>query len=126
VTWSLAVADATAVVEDAPQPFLDGQHFAVETAARKWAVLDTSDGSTAPVAPGEIFWCEQLPGYRVTAPAGASQNGQRGSVAVFYGCSAQGVPVKGLPSTRPPAVGVDDDGLFVWLTPTGLRATPLD
>jgi hypothetical protein len=125
VVWSEPVADPEAVAEAVPQPFVDGQHFVVQVSRRNWAVLDTADGTTSPVGTGEAFWCEDEPGYKVTAPEGASDNGERSSEPVFSGCSAMGAPAKGLPSSRPSAVGMDADGLFIWLAPTGLRALPL-
>jgi outer membrane protein assembly factor BamB len=124
VVWSQPVADPAAVAEAAPQPFVDGQHFVVQVPSRDWAVLDTADGRTSPVDAGEVFWCEGQPGYKVTAPEGANDNGERTSEPVFSSCSATGASTKGLPSSRPSAVGVDADGLFIWLTPTGLRAVP--
>lgn len=125
VTWSERATDAQSLVEDAPQPFLDGQHLVVETGNGKWSVVDTEDGRAQPVGANEVFWCEGEPGYKVTAPEGASDNGERTSEPVFAGCTAAGTQAKGLPTTQPPAVGTVADGLFVWLSPSGLRATPL-
>jgi outer membrane protein assembly factor BamB len=125
VVWSEPVADPKAVAEAVPQPFVDGHHFVVQVSRRNWAVLDTEGGTTSPVGTGEAFWCEDQPGYKVTAPEGASDNGERSSEPVFSSCSATGAPAKGLPTSRPPAVGMDVDGLFIWLAPTGLRAVPL-
>jgi hypothetical protein len=129
-TWSVRASDAEAVVEGAPEPFVDGRHFVVQTALHTWAVLDTTDGSTAPVGAGEVFWCDREIGYKVTAPAGASEKGARASGPVFAGCSETGGSeaggsAHGLPVTQPAAVGVDADGLFVWLGPAGLEAAPL-
>jgi outer membrane protein assembly factor BamB len=124
VVWSLATDGAQAVVEDAPQPFLDDQHMAVHLSSGKWAVLDTANGRTAPVGAGEVFWCEDQPSYKLTAPEGATENGQRSSEPVYFGCTVTGAPAKGLPSSQPAAVGADVDGLFVWLSPKGLQATP--
>jgi outer membrane protein assembly factor BamB len=124
IVWSLPTDGAQAVVEDAPEPFLDDQHLVVHLSSRKWALLDTANGQTTRVGAGGIFWCEDQPGYKLTAPEGATENGQRTSEPVFFGCTATGAPAKGLPSSQPASVGADIDGLFVWLTPTGLEAAP--
>ena len=85
-------------------------------------VLDTDDGSLAPVGHSQVFWCEQDPLYKVNASTDGSVNGERASAPVFAGCSASGAPLDAQPTTRPATVGVSIDGYFVWPSSDGLQA----
>ncbi|HTW09876.1 MAG TPA: PQQ-binding-like beta-propeller repeat protein [Acidimicrobiales bacterium] len=124
ITWSLPVGNARAVIEDKSQPFLDGQHVVVQVAGGNSEVLDTFSGNLTPLAQGQLFWCESEPGYKLTAPQGATDDGERTSEPVFSTCTASGAPAPGVPATHPSSVGVTTGGLFVWLAPHGLQAAP--
>jgi len=124
LTWSRRLKDAQSLVEDDQQPFVDNEHFVVQVPDGRSEILDTLSGALAPVARGEVFWCEQMPYFVVTAPEGASSDGARVSEGRFSGCSASGAPVASLPSSQPPTVGVKADGLFIWPGLTGLVASP--
>ena len=123
VTWSRAVLDPESLSEGTGVAFSDGSHLVVRLVGGQRVVLDTDTGSDAPAGAG-VFWCEQVPNYHVTTPPGASVDGERTGEPVFRSCSATGAPVSGTPATRPTTVGVTVGPLFVWPTPTGLRAEP--
>jgi hypothetical protein len=83
---------------------------------------------------GQVVWSEPVADPEAVAeavpqpfvdgrtPAVRRRPQQRARVS---SCAVTGAPAKGLPSSRPSAVGMDADGLFIWLAPTGLRAVPL-
>jgi len=125
ITWSLPVRNPLSLSEGTNVAFSDSTHLVVQLLSGKRVVLDTTDGQTAAVSPGQVFWCEQNPQYKVTTPEGGSAEGERESAPVFRPCSATGAPVTGLPATSSDTVGVTLDGQFVWPTPHGLRAAPL-
>ena len=87
-------------------------------------MLDTDDGSLAPVGHSQVFWCEQDPLYKVNASTDGSVNGERASAPVFTACSASGARLDAQPTTRPATVGVSIDGYFVWPSTDGLQAAP--
>ncbi len=125
VTWSLPVLHAQALSEGSDVAFADSTHLVVQLPSGKRVVLDAGNGTTSAVSPGEVFWCEENPQYKVSTPEGGSVDGKRQSAPVFGACSATGSPVAGLPATSSDTVGVDLGGQFVWPTPHGLRAAPL-
>lgn len=122
ITWSKPVLDPQALSLGTNVAFVDGSHLVVRLSGGNQVVLDVRNGQTTPVAANEVFWCEQNPLYNVTTPQGSSEGGQRQSAPVFRACSADGSPVKGLPTTSPSTVGVTAGGLFIWPTPKGLQA----
>jgi PQQ-like domain len=124
-TWTERVLDAGALSLGTKVAFGDGSHLVVQLPSGRRVVLDVEDGSTSPVAHDEVFWCEQIPIYKVTTAPGASAHGKRASEPVFRACSASGAAVDGLPATAPSTVGVTIDGRFIWATPTGLEASRL-
>jgi hypothetical protein len=107
------------------QVFLDGTHLVVESASGQPALLDAASGTVQPIVAGQVLWCQQVPSYNVNAPAGSTYGGKRTGQTEFSTCSADGVAVAGAPTTQPSNVGLISDGLFVWLTPRGLRAVPV-
>ncbi|MHB1585175.1 MAG: hypothetical protein ACYC0E_15640, partial [Acidimicrobiales bacterium] len=125
VTWSTPVLGAEPLTAGTDVPFVDADHVVVELPSGRRVVLDTRRGTTAPVAAGEVFWCEHDQRYRVTTAAGGSADGQRAAAPVFDACSASGSPLDALPARGIPAVGLRASGLFVWPTPHGLEAAPL-
>ena len=106
------------------QVFLDGTHLVVNSAGGELSVLNALNGTVQPTAVGQVFWCQQIPSYKVDAPTGSTYGGQRTGQTEFSTCSADGVSVAGAPTAQPSTVGLSTDGLFVWLTPLGLRAVP--
>ena len=88
-----------------------------------YEVLDTASGSMHANSPGEVFWCESLPILDVTAPAGSAANIRVGTYQ-YFGCSAKGSKVAGLPRTQPSAVGVRLAGRFFWSTSKGIEGIP--
>lgn len=124
-TWSEKVSDVEALSLGTKLAFSDDTHVVVETTERKWALLDVSSGSVAAVSPGETFWCEKIPTYRVTAIQGEPHSASRVGEPQFDSCSDNGKKVAALPSTTPSSVGVDIDNHFIWASSTGLRAIAL-
>jgi hypothetical protein len=122
-TWARKVA-LSAKALNGLQVFLDGTHLVVDSVSGGPSLLDALNGTTQPIAVGQVFWCQQVPSYTVNAPAGSTYGGQRTGQTEFSACSADGVGVAGAPTTHPSSVGLSTDGLFVWLTPSGLRAVP--
>jgi hypothetical protein len=122
-TWTKQVQDAQALSLGTNIAFRDGTHIVVQPLVGKRVVLDVVDANITPVSANEVFWCEQVPTYKLNTPKGASEKGVRVSTPVFRACSADGKPVAGLPPTSPSTVGVSVDGLFIWPTPVGLQAT---
>ena len=122
VTWARPVLGVEALSVGTNVPFEDGDHVVVQLTSGKRVILDVANGSTSPVSPADIFWCEQNPEYHVKTAAGASVNGERQSAPVFQPCSDTGTRVRGRPSHTPDSVGVSAAGLFIWPTPRGLQA----
>jgi hypothetical protein len=121
-TWTKQVQDPKALSLGTNVAFRDATHLVVHTLSNKRVVLDVVSGSVAAVSGHEVFWCEQVPTYKVSAIEGASGNGERVGEPTFRACSAEGKPVDRLPSSRPRTVGVTIGSLFIWPTPTGLQA----
>jgi hypothetical protein len=124
-TWSEQVLNAQALSLGTNVAFTDGTHVVVQLPSSRRVVLNVENGSSSPVSDNEVFWCEQLPFYKVSTAQGASVNGTRASEPVFRACSASGAPVSGQPPTAPSTVGLNLDGKFIWPTATGLQAVPL-
>jgi len=123
-TWSKRVLNAQGLSMGTNVAFADGNHLVVQLVGGQRVVLDVLTGTTAAPSPGEVFWCEQVPTYRViTAPA-ASFSGKRVGEPVYRSCSSTGSAVSGTPTTTPSTVGVTMNGMFIWPTPHGLRAEP--
>lgn len=123
-TWTRKVALSSKALDTGLQVFLDGTHLVVDSASGELSLLNALSGSIQPIAVGQAFWCQQVPSYNVDAPVGSTYGGQRTGQTEFSACSADGVSVAGAPTTHPSSVGLITDGLFVWLTPSGLRAVP--
>jgi PQQ-like domain len=123
LTWSRAVGQSEALSTGENVAFADATHFVVQKQNGRRMVLDTENGSLAPVTGAQVFWCEQDPLYKVNASSDGSVHGQRASAPVFTTCSASGTEVAARPSTEPAAVGVRVGGDFVWPSADGLHAT---
>ncbi len=123
-TWARKVALSSKAMGTGLQVFLDGTHLVVNSAGGELSVLNALNGTVQPTAVGQVFWCQQIPSYKVDAPTGSTYGGQRTGQTEFSTCSADGVSVAGAPTAQPSTVGLSTDGLFVWLTPLGLRAVP--
>jgi hypothetical protein len=121
LTWSRSIADPTDLILGQNIAFSDGTHFVVRQANGTRVILDTENGSLAPVASSQIFWCEQTPLYKVNASADGSANGQRASAPVFATCTASGARTNARPPTRASAVGVKTGSYFVWPSTDGLH-----
>jgi hypothetical protein len=104
--------------------FVDATHLVVENTAKQWIILDTKNGTTAPVAPQETFWCEVSTSnmYSVVGEKGVTGSASRTAAPVFRSCNAQGNPVNTLAPTTPATVGITVAGEFVWASPQGLKA----
>ena len=122
LTWSRSVGQPTELSNGQNVAFADATHLVVQTQGGKQMVLDSDDGSLAPVGHSQVFWCEQDPLYKVNASTDGSVNGQRASAPVFTACSASGARLDAQPTTRPATVGVSIDGYFVWPSTDGLQA----
>jgi hypothetical protein len=123
-TWSKQVLDPESLSIGTNVAFADGNHLVVRLVGGQRVVLDVRNGTTAAPAAGEVFWCEQIPNYRVVTAPGASMSGTRVSEPVFRSCSSTGAAVSGTPTTMPSTVGVTVNGMFIWPTPSGLKAEP--
>jgi hypothetical protein len=123
VTWSRRVANVQAIFSGTRLAFVDDKHIEIETTSGAYEVLDTASGSMHANSPGEVFWCESLPILDVTAPAGSAANIRVGTYQ-YFGCSAKGSKVAGLPRTQPSAVGVRLAGRFFWSTSKGIEGIP--
>jgi hypothetical protein len=124
-TWTRTVLDPKALSLGTDVAFADGEHLVVQVPSRQRVVLDVRTGTTRPATSSEVFWCEQLPFYKVQTAQGSSTKGQRVSEPVFRGCNASGAAVSGIPTSRPSTVGTVIAGRFVWASPTGLVAVTL-
>jgi hypothetical protein len=122
LTWSETVGQANALSNGQKVAFVDGTHLVVQSRSGKRMVLDTENGSLAPVTASQVFWCEQEPLYKVNASSDGSLHGERASAPVFATCSASGARVDSRPTSRPPTVGVRVGGFFVWPSTDGLHA----
>lgn len=123
-TWSERVLNAKALSLGTNVAFTDGTHVVVQLPSKERVLLNAQNGSVAPVSSNQLYWCEQVPMFKVNAPSVALVNGKRASQPVFKTCSASGSPESGQPSTTPSFVGLRLDGRFIWPTPTGLKAIP--
>jgi hypothetical protein len=121
-TWSAKVADVKQLSIGTGVAFSDESHVVIETPANKWMLLDAADGSVSTISPGESFWCEDTPEFKVIAIEGVADSGTRVSEPVFNACSDKGVSASKVPSTNPNTVGVVIDGRFVWPSSHGLKA----
>jgi len=126
VTWSVPATDPATLALGNDLAFSDSTHVVVRSPGGKDTLLDTANGEQHDAAPGQIFWCQDMPTFKVPAAAGTPGGGQRSAQPVFNGCSASGKTVGGHPSTGWGVVGVEADGLVIWPTPSGLRAVPAD
>ncbi len=104
LTWSRTVAQPEALSTGQDVAFADGTHLVVQTKNGARMLLDTEDGSLAPVNRSQSFWCEGTSQYKVNASTDGSADGERTSAPVFTACSAGGTPVDGHP-TRAVLVG---------------------
>jgi hypothetical protein len=102
--------------------FADGTHLVVRLAGGQRVVLDVQSGTTSSPGAGEVFWCEQIPFYRVVTAPEAATSGKRVGEPVYQSCSSTGAPVGGTPTTMPSTVGTTINGMFIWPTPHGLKA----
>jgi hypothetical protein len=121
-TWSAKVADVKQLSIGTGVAFSDESHVVIETPADKWMLLDAADGSVSTISPGESFWCEDTPEFKVIAIEGEADSGTRVSEPVFNACSAKGISGSKVPSTNPNTVGVVLDGRFIWPSSHGLKA----
>ena len=121
-TWSQPVLDAEALSLGTNIAFADGTHIVVAVSSGRRMVLDVANGSLSPISNNEVFWCEELPYYKVNTPQGASADGKRAGEPEFRACSASGTTESGQPLTEPSTVGLSLDGMFIWPGPSGLQA----
>jgi hypothetical protein len=124
VTWSKPVLNPKALSIGTDVAFADGNHLVVQLVGGQRVVLDVRSGTTAAPGTGEVFWCEQIPTYRVVTPPEASADGKRVGEPVYRACSSTGAPVSGTPTSLPSTVGVTIKGMFIWPTPHGLNGEP--
>lgn len=122
VTWSQSVLQPTNLSIGTDVPFADGTHFVIMLPNGKRAVLNAETGALSSPQANEVFWCEHLPLYHMTAISGAAGSGIRSGTPTFSACTADGTPTTAQPLATASAVGVSTDGLFIWPTPTGLEA----
>jgi hypothetical protein len=121
-TWSQPVLGTQALSEGTNVAFADGTHLVVQLPSRQRVVLDVRSGATSAVTGHQVFWCEQIPVFKVDTFKGAEGGGKRESEPVFRPCTATGKASAGLPATGPSTVGVRTGGLFIWPSPHGLQA----
>jgi outer membrane protein assembly factor BamB len=121
-TWSQPVLGTQALSEGTNVAFADGTHLVVQLPSHQRVVLDVQNGATSAIAGHQVFWCEQVPEFKVNTFKGAQGGGTRVSAPVFRPCSATGKASTGLPANGPSTVGVRAGGLFIWPIPHGLQA----
>ncbi len=121
-TWTRQVLQPTNLSDGANVPFADGTHVVVLLPNGHRGVLNTETGRVAAPQPNQVFWCEHLPTYHVTAMSGITGSGVRAGTPTFSACAADGHPTTGQPLATVSSVGVTVDGHFVWPGPTGLQA----
>ena len=121
VTWTVPVRNDDAIMNGDGLPFLDDTHAVVTLSDGQRALLNTSNGTTSRLAKGEIFWCEKDPSFKVNAPTGFSDEANRTSTSLYFGCTANGKSSTKVPKTTPASVGIKVDGIFAWPAPDGLR-----
>jgi hypothetical protein len=114
VTWTVPVLDVNALMDGNGLPFLDDTHVVITVSGNHKVLLDTSNGTTAPIPRGEIFWCEQNPDYKVQMPKEFSYLADRTSTPLDVGCTANGRTAAMYPRTSPDSVGTTVDGVFMW------------
>ena len=125
-TWSKPVLGAKALSLGTDVAFANADQLAVQLTSGERVLLNAATGAISPLPANGVYWCEQIPPfYKVTTAQGASVGGKRQGAPVFAACSASGSPASAIPAAGPSAVGVDDDGLFIWATPHGLQAARL-
>ncbi len=112
---------ADAIMNGDGLPFLDDTHVVITLTDGKKALLNTDDGTTSPLAKGEVYWCEKDPDFKVNAPKGFSDEASRTSTSLYFGCTASGEASTKVPKTTPASVGITIDGMFAWPAPGGLR-----
>ena len=121
VTWTVPVNNVDAIMNGDGLPFLDDTHVVITLTDGKKALLNTDDGTTSPLAKGEVYWCEKDPDFKVNAPKGFSDEASRTSTSLYFGCTASGEASTKVPKTTPASVGIKIDGMFAWPAPGGLR-----
>jgi outer membrane protein assembly factor BamB len=121
ITWSVPVRDVNAI-GNGKLEFLDARHVLVQLGNGKQAVLNTDDGTTAPVGRNEVFWCTSLTLFKVDESKSLNPNLQRVGGNTFFPCTATGQATTTLPKASPSTVGVTVDGIFVWPSPHGLAS----
>ena len=120
VTWKLPIRDVNSLMNGNGLPFLDDSHVVVTLDNGHKALLNTSDGTTAPLSSGQILWCQKYPNFTVTMPKGYSYDADRTSTPLYFGCTASGETAKKEPNTTPESVGTTVDGVFLWPAPGGV------
>jgi outer membrane protein assembly factor BamB len=120
-TWSYPVANVRSLTSGNGVQFIDSDHVVVESTSGKTLSLDTSTGSTAPLAQRQRLWCEETPTYTVKATKGNPAGGRRTGETLYSPCNAHGASVGGPPLNDPSTIGVTVNGVFVWPSPDGLQ-----
>jgi len=123
-TWSKPVLDPKSLSLGTDVAFADGTHLVVQLVGGQRVLLDVDNGTTSSPRAHEVFWCEQVPIYRVVTPPGASANGIRAGAPAYRSCSSTGAAVSGTPAAMPSTVGTTVNGMFIWPAPHGLKAEP--
>ncbi len=119
ITWRLRVTDFAGLLLG-EAPIRDSTHLAVTIPSGKKRVLDLTNGTTAAVAPGTVFWCQKENEFAVKPASGQSPG--RIGVYRYATCDARGNPVGGVGAASS-AVGANVGTAFVWASPAGLQAT---
>jgi hypothetical protein len=114
VTWTVPILDVDALLNGDGLPYLDDTHVVVTLSGDHKVLLDTSNGSMAPIPRGQIFWCQKEPDYKVQMPKQYSSFADRTSTPIDFGCTANGRATATFPQTSPDSVGSTVDGVFVW------------
>ena len=121
VTWSLPVSNVASLTFGNGVSFLDDAQVVVRDMAGKTELLDTSNGTTAPLKSNQILWCQKVPTYTVAAAKGTPDKGKRTGQTAYFPCTTTGKPSAGQPQNYPSSVGTTVNGVFVWPSPSGLR-----
>jgi hypothetical protein len=119
VTWTVPVRNIAALT-NGNAAFVDDNSLLVQLASGAQAVLDTSDGKTVAVLPGQVFWCVGGSTFKVNEDKTFNKAESRPEGNEYFACKENGAPTPNWPSASPDQIGITVDGEFMWATAHGL------
>jgi hypothetical protein len=119
VTWTVPVRDIDDLTNGDAE-FVDDNSLLVQLGGGESALLDTSDGKTEAVPPGQVFWCVGGSTFKVNENKSVNKAENRPEADRYYPCKENGATSPSWPSTSPDQIGITVDGEFMWATAHGL------